>query len=620
MRLPGTINVLDRKKRAKGRVPALAALTIWQGVSHPLTAFTPAQPIQTATDGPLPGGPTGVDISSGNVERLTTVDDLDDHSSNSVGDWCKALIVQGEDPDDPTKYASRSEALFAACCEMVRKGIPDQIIYSVITDPDFGISKSVRDKGRNAERYAKRQIKQAKENAIDPNLRNLNSRFAVIGNMGGKCRIIEEIDDRVLQRSRLTRQSFDDFRNRFMHQNIQIGTTPDGDPKYAPMGKWWLMQEARRQYDTIVFDPGGKEVEGAYNLWRGFGCEAIPGPKYELWLEHVKENICAGVDEHYEFVVNWLAQAVQQPARPGGVAIVMRGRRGTGKSIFANTFGALWGRHYLHVSNPQHLVGNFNAHLRDCVVLFGDEAFYAGDKKHESILKTLITEDLITIEAKGIDAEAAPNFVHLILASNNDWVIPAGADERRFMVVDVADTKMQNTAYFGQMLKAMGEGGLENLLHYLLNRDLSDWDSRKVPTTAALQEQKILSFSPEEEWWHRKLTDGILLRHHNEWLSKAPSDTLVEDYLRYTQKLGVNRRSSATALGAFLKKACPSGFPRRKRATIDVPVEGPNGEPRLITRREYVYEFPVLGACREHWDSKFSEKFAWDTEDEQKVF
>jgi hypothetical protein len=35
-------------------------------------------------------------------------------------------------------------------------------------------------------------------------------------------------------------------------------------------------------------------------------------------------------------------------------------------------------------------VGNFNVHLRDCVMLFADEAFCDGDKQHESVLKTLI--------------------------------------------------------------------------------------------------------------------------------------------------------------------------------------------------------------------------------------
>lgn len=65
----------------------------------------------------------------------------------------------------------------------------------------------------------------------------------------------------------------------------------------------------------------------------------------------------------------------------GEVAVVLRGGKGVGKSFVAEHFGRLFGRHYLKVSQPGHLVGNFNSHLRDVVVLFADEAFYAGDKR-----------------------------------------------------------------------------------------------------------------------------------------------------------------------------------------------------------------------------------------------
>ena len=97
----------------------------------------------------------------------------------------------------------------------------------------------------------------------------------------------------------------------------------------------------------------------------------------------------------------------------------------------AQVFGSLWGRHFLHISSAKHLVGQFNAHLRDCCFLFADEAFFAGDRSHESVLKTLVTEDMIIVEGKGVDAEPSPNYVHLMMASNSDWVVPSGPDERR---------------------------------------------------------------------------------------------------------------------------------------------------------------------------------------------
>lgn len=621
MRLPGTLNVPDRKKIAKGRMLALATLVEWAGATYPLSAFKPAPPVQSSSGGtagaPPPAKPQ---VQVDEVERLPDVYAIDDHAEKPIADWCKVLIVQGDDPDDPQKYRSRSEALFAACCEMIRCGVSDQVIYNVITDPDFLISASVLDKGRAAQKYALRQIERAKEEGINPHLRELNERFAVIGNMGGRCRVVEELYDDGLKRSRLTKQSFEDFRNRYMHQRVCIGTDQSGKEQFAPLGKWWLAHEGRRQFDRIAFVPG-KEVPEAYNLWRGFSCEPLPGNGHEIFLVHVRNVICSGNEEHYEWLVNWMAHCVQFPAQPGHVAIVLRGVRGAGKSKFAHVFGRLWGRHFLHVSDPKHLVGSFNAHLRDCVILFGDEAFFAGDKKHESVLKTLITEDLITVEAKGVDAEVAQNYIHMILASNNDWVIPAGADERRFFVLDVADAHKQDTKYFGQLEKQLKDGGLSNLLHFLMERDVTAWDPRKAPTTAALQEQKTLSFSPEEEWWHSRLREGTLLRREDHWADFAPSDTLLDEYLRYTQKVGTMRRATATAFGTFLRKALPPGFPRRKRRSVETDEYGHNGEPpKRVTRRQYVYEFPKLEECRDHWDKKFGEKFDWHVEEEKEPY
>ncbi len=188
-----------------------------------------------------------------------------------------------------------------------------------------------------------------------------------------------------------------------------------------------------------------------------------------------------------------MARCVQKPDCPGEVAVVLRGEMGTGKGAFAKHFGSLFGRHFLQVSDPKHLVGSFNSHLRDCVVLFGDEAFYAGDKKHESVLKALVTEEHLAIEAKGVEVFASPNYTHIILASNSAWVVPAGSNERRFFALDVSAEKMQDKKYFAAITEQMNRGGKEALLHYLLKYDISNFEVRDVPKTIALQDQKLLS-------------------------------------------------------------------------------------------------------------------------------
>ena len=247
--------------------------------------------------------------------------------------------------------------------------MPDEVIFAIITDPEWSISESIREVKSSADDYAIRQIKRAKEHCEDPHLRMMNERHAIIGNIGGKCRVIEEVEDDVLGRSRLTVSSFEDIRNRYSHIRVLVGTDKDGEPIYIPLGKYWISHPLRRQFDYIKFMPQGNKP-GVYNLWRGFSVEPRPG-SCDLYLQHLAENVCGGIEEYYDYLIKWMARAVQNPASPGEVAVVVRGGKGIGKGMAAKVFGKLFGRHYLQVANPAHLVGNFNAHLRDVIFLFG---------------------------------------------------------------------------------------------------------------------------------------------------------------------------------------------------------------------------------------------------------
>jgi hypothetical protein len=199
----------------------------------------------------------------------------------------------------------------------------------------------------------------------------------------------------------------------------------------------------------------------------------------------------ANDDDSFRYIYNWLAWAVQNPGERAEVALVLAGGKGTGKGTLGNTMIRIFGAHGTHVSNRKHLTSGFNRHLMHCSFLFADEAYWPGDKQGEGELKRLITEPLLLVEPKGIDGFLVNNCLHVIIVGNEDWLVPASFDERRFAVFKIEEPRARPHTYFDALYAELEGGGREAMLYDLLHHDLCDWHPRKdIPQTTALMEQK----------------------------------------------------------------------------------------------------------------------------------
>jgi hypothetical protein len=363
-----------------------------------------------------------------------------------------------------------------------------------------------------------------------------NARYAVV-NEQGKALIYEQVRDPILERNVLVRLTFDNLKKLYQNRIVEIATEKGTHKK--PAAEYWLSHEKRRQYISgVVFDPTGKAPPGCWNLWSGFAVEPRQGD-WSLMRNHILEVICAGNDEHFEYLLNWAALMFQRPERQGEVAVVVRGGKGVGKGIFFNYLRKAWGQHGIYISNPKHLTGNFNAHLRDCVFLFADEAFYANDRQHESVLKGIVTDPVLAVEGKYMNLVNAPNMLHIGMASNSDWVIPASHDERRYFALDASDHQVGQRKYFASIVAQMENGGLAAMIYELLNRDASGQDIRDVPQTEALAEQKLHSLDSIDKWLLAVLERGYVWRSrfgasvYGEWHNFVSTELLNRSYLQW---------------------------------------------------------------------------------------
>jgi hypothetical protein len=371
------------------------------------------------------------------------------------------------------------------------------------------------------------------------------------------------------------------------HEWLKPRTLQHGD-KRIQASKLWIESLDRREYKGLVFDPSSKAAPAYYNLWRGYAVE--PNAKAgscQRFLDHIAENVCHGDDALFSWVMGWFAAMVQYPTEKLGTALVLRGGQGTGKTIVGRIIGSLLGPHYSLVADSRYIVGRFNSHLANCLLLQLDEATWGGDHAAAGKLKDLITGDWQYIEYKGKEPVRVQNYVRLLVTGNNNWLVPAGVDERRFAVLDVSEAKQQNHAYFQAIEDEMEAGGREALLAYLLSMDLSDIPLRSIPETAALREQKISTLPPEQQWWLDILGRGQLPGDQM-GTGESLCTRLFGNYLTLMKELGVNRRQSETAFGITLRRMVPNVKRSRRR------IAGPGG-----TQLHWYYRFPSLAECRQ---------------------
>ena len=394
---------------------------------------------------------------------------------------------------------------------------------------------------------------------VEAVIREFNRRYMMVRE-GGKAVIYAPGRDLVLKRDMLDRMSVADLRALYMNRTVQIGRDDKQRPVFKRIAEVWLQHEHRRQYiHGVTFDPSARRAaHGVLNLWKGFAFKPKPGD-WSLLRSHIRDVICSGNPVLFDYVYGWLARMVQYPAEQGEVELVLKGGEGCGKGTLARAVMRLLGQHGLAISNPRHLVGNFNQHLRDCIFLFADEAFFAGDKQHVGALKALITEPHLTIEGKYANTLQSPNFLHVMMASNEEWVVPASIGSRRFFVLEVPDTVKGDQAYFAALWDQMEDYGYEAMLHDLLAHDISTFNVHRIPVTAGLHHQQKLSLPTTGAWWMECLERGFVFqsKHGLEaefrtWLPKVTTDLLFASYEAFAKARGERRIISREALGVFL--------------------------------------------------------------------
>jgi hypothetical protein len=230
----------------------------------------------------------------------------------------------------------------------------------------------------------------------------------------------------------------------------------------------------------------GHVVQGKVNLWKPpvFEPKANPDPKdVQVFLDHMEYLVADPVAR--EALMAWLAHFVQRPAERPSWGVLLQGTPGTGKSAIVKLL-----HNWLHPDSARNvsskvLRSSFNAWAsRVQLVVCQETKGLRADDYNE--LKTLFTEDRVSVHRKGQDPVDETNHARMLMLSNYDDALWIDQHDRRFLVVECADRQHAAGAAHYKALFDLIDGGPELVIDYLAAVDLAGWDFfRNAPVTDA---------------------------------------------------------------------------------------------------------------------------------------
>lgn len=510
-------------------------------------------------------------------------------------------------------------------------------------------------------------------------LKELNKDYA-ISRLEGKVVVLRHqmtrLDD-VKDEKDLIYQSRDDFKNEFENVNVRVKEknglekvetkkeNGEVDIKWEikwkvdtrTLGQLWLGWHKRREYEIATFHPsderkifgekrpvwdyfddwssatwengwiGSDEKRGLKRFidlekFRSFTSVEEAKKSCALYLKHISNVLCGNYTGNRrellnDYILNWMASCVSRHMKDRvTVALVLQSGQGTGKGMFSQFFGQLFGKFWLHLTDSKQLTTQFNKLMSDKLLVFADEITWGGDKKNEGLLKTMTTEDTMIVEHKFRDAFSTNNYRRFIFSSNNEWVVPKEIDGRRFQVIDLPSRKLGDGKYLKHKEEWLN-GGREGFYYYLLSPEMQErvsgfhFEKEMIETKGGLEQQK--ETEPHLGWWHQILVEGghKVKEDANNWrtvywkedtqnILTEQTDNLYISYQEHMKQLGKRAVGDKGKLTGLLKKLGTQGVLRfHHLGRSDKTIQG-----ERVTSVKWCFE--SLKDARKTWDKKWN--------------
>lgn len=326
----------------------------------------------------------------------------------------------------------------------------------------------------------------------------------------------------------------------------------------VPFIKKWLTYKNMRQYEDVVNEPPGIPYpSNCVNLWAPFAQERVQNWKHEeeglqFILNHIK-ILCNHETEVYNYKINWIGQMIQFPGVKS-TCITIISQQGAGKGSFLDLVRHLLGdSRVFKTSFPSRdCWGMFNGQMANAFFVNLDELSKTETLGAEGQIKTLVTDDTLTINKKGKGQYTMKSYHRFLITTNNEDPIKTSEDDRRNLIIRASDelcpSKMgvlESAKYFEKLREYLANPDVVKTVYEYFKSlpGLDKFNRIPIPSTEHQRNLKKLSKTPIECW----LEDFVSRAQEDE--VKIASADLYTDFCSWNSQY--NKEYKVPNLQAF---------------------------------------------------------------------
>jgi hypothetical protein len=254
-----------------------------------------------------------------------------------------------------------------------------------------------------------------------------------------------------------------------------------------------------------------------------------------------------------KLLIEWFCHIVQFPGKKIRWAPVLYTPEGFGKGLLIELFIQCLGSGNVGRVQPSQIASQFNSWITDKIIIILEEINIRGHNRHESLnaLKTLISEDRVQINKKGIPQYEVPNTANLIAFTNFKDSVPVSDGDRRYWMLSAElsniaeiekNTGQDHEKYFRELFDDVRKYGPE-IRKWALEYPLTDviLKQQRAPMT----DLKKYVISTEENSFHGLIEIKDLIEKGGKYYNKncVSSSDLFENLTFDNPELTLNPSS-----------------------------------------------------------------------------